>query len=253
MSGYLESLFSLAGRVAVVTGANSGIGRAIAQALGAAGARVVLLARDQARLAEAAADIRQAATVRVDLTDRAGIARAADAATEPFGEPDILVNAAGVNIRPPLGELSVAEWDRTLAANLTAPFLLGQRYGPGMAARGRGRIINVTSQQAVRAYANSGGYGASKGGLAALTRSQAEAWSPYGVCCNAIAPGVVRTPMTESMLADPARAAAFAARTLIGRNGELADFAGAAVFLAGDACAYITGQTLFVDGGFSAH
>ncbi len=168
-----------------------------------------------------------------------------------FGEPDILVNSAGVNLRPPLGVLTSAEWDQLMAVNLTAPFLLGQRFGPGMAARGWGRIINIASQQAVRAFGNSGGYGASKGGLAALTRSQSEAWAPHGVCCNSITPGFVATPLTVAVASDPVRSAALAARTMIGRNGEPADFAGIAVFLASQASDYVTGQMIFVDGGFS--
>jgi gluconate 5-dehydrogenase len=121
-----------------------------------------------------------------------------------------------------------------------------------MAARGWGRIINVVSQQAFRAYGNSGAYGASKAGLVGLTRSQAEAWSPSGVTCNAVAPGVVHTPLTEAVFADPAKVATHAARTMIGRNGLPTDFAGCAVFLASDASAAMTGQTLFVDGGYSA-
>jgi gluconate 5-dehydrogenase len=139
-----------------------------------------------------------------------------------------------------------------MAVNLTAPFLLGQRFGPGMAARGWGRIINVTSQQAQRAFGDSGGYGAAKGGLAALTRSQSEAWARHGVCCNAVCPGFVATPLTAPVASDPERSAALAARTMTGRNGEPGDFEGAAVFLAGPASAYVTGQTLYVDGGFSA-
>lgn len=169
-----------------------------------------------------------------------------------FGEPDILVNCAGVNIRPPLPMLTVPQWDRSLAVNLTAPFLLGQQFGPPMAARGWGRIINIASQQAVRAFGNSGGYGASKGGLVSLTRSQSEAWAPSGVCCNAIAPGFVATPMTREVASDPVRSAALAARTMIGRNGEPADFEGIAVFLASAASGYVTGQLIFVDGGLSA-
>jgi gluconate 5-dehydrogenase len=144
------------------------------------------------------------------------------------------------------------EWHQTLAVNLTAPFLLGQRFGPSMAGRGWGRIINVTSQQAHRAFGNSGGYGASKAGLAALTRSQSEAWAPSGVTVNAICPGFVATPLTREVAGDPVRSAALASRTMIGRNGEPPDFAGAAVFLASPASGYVTGQTLFVDGGFSA-
>jgi NAD(P)-dependent dehydrogenase (short-subunit alcohol dehydrogenase family) len=245
-------LFSLGGRVAVVTGGNSGIGRAIAEAFAVAGAVVVLMARDEARLRETAAALPPGtAWVTVDLADRDALAAAADLAAEPYGEPDILVNAAGVNPRPPMAELTIEEWDRLFAVNLDAPFLLGQRYAPVMAEMGWGRIINIASQQAVRAYGNSGGYGATKAGLTGLTRSQAEAWSRHGVCCNAIAPGVVETPMTQPIFSDPERAAAMAARTMTGRNGRPEDYAGVAVFLASRASDYVTGQTIFVDGGFS--
>ena len=182
----------------MVTGGSSGIGAGMAAALARAGAQVVLVARDAARLDAAAAGLRagggQAAWVSADLADRAGLERAADEAAEAFGPPDILVNCAGINLRPPLASLTVADWDLTMAVNLTAPFLLGQRFGPAMAARGWGRIINVTSQQAQRAFGNSGGYGASKGGLAALTRSQSEAWARSGVCCNSVCPGFVADP-----------------------------------------------------------
>ena len=194
----------------------------------------------------------EVAWVSVDLGDRGEVERAALAAAEAFGAPDILVNCAGINLRPPLASLSVQDWDLTMAVNLTAPFLLGQRFGPVMADRGWGRIINVTSQQAQRAFASSGGYGASKGGLASLTRSQSEAWAARGVCCNSVCPGFVATRLNAAVASDPARMAAMAARTMVGRNGEAADFAGVAVFLASRASDYVTGQTLYVDGGFSA-
>jgi gluconate 5-dehydrogenase len=139
-------------------------------------------------------------------------------AAAAFGEPDILVNCAGVNLRPPLGALSVDDWEPTMAVNLTAPFLLGQRFGPGMAARGWGRIINVTSQQAGRAFGNSGGYGVSKGGLAALTRSQSEAWAGSGVCCNSVCPGFVPARLNAAVAADPVRSAVMAGRTMVGRT-----------------------------------
>jgi gluconate 5-dehydrogenase len=253
---FLAELFSLDGRVAVVTGGSSGIGAEMARALGRAGAGVVLVARDKDRLQAAGEGLRAegagAAWVSADLADRAEVARAADEAEAAFGAPDILVNCAGVNVRPPLGSLSIEDWDLTMAVNLTAPFLLGQRFGPAMAARGFGRIINVTSQQAQRAFANSGGYGASKGGLAALTRSQSEAWAGSGVCCNSVCPGFVPTRLNAHIAADPELMARLAARTMVGRNGQAADFAGVTVFLASRASDYVTGQTLYVDGGFSA-
>jgi NAD(P)-dependent dehydrogenase (short-subunit alcohol dehydrogenase family) len=253
---YLDALFSLRGLVAVVTGGSSGIGGAVARALGRAGASVVLVARGEPALRDAAAGLErdgaQAAWVAADLGDREALGRCAGEATRPFGEPDVLVNAAGVNLRPPMEALGTGDWDRTMAVNLDAAFLLGQRYGPAMAARGFGRIINLASQQSIRAFGNSGAYGVSKAGISALTRSQAEAWSSRGVCCNAIAPGFVHTPLARAALEDPERARALAARTMIGRNGELDDFPGVAVFLASRASGYLTGQTVFVDGGFSS-
>jgi gluconate 5-dehydrogenase len=256
VTGYLDRLFSLDGRVAVVTGGSSGIGRAMAGALAHAGARVVVVARDEKRLAETVSELRaagrSAVAVSADLGDREAVERAAEAVAGEFGEPDILVNSAGINLRPPMDELTLADWDQTIAVNLTAPFLLGQRFGPGMAKRGWGRIINIASQQAARAFGNSGGYGASKGGVVSLTRSQSEAWAPQGVCCNAVSPGFVITPLTAEAAADPERCAALAARTMIGRNGLASDFEGVTVFLASRASDYVTGQVICVDGGFSA-
>ncbi|NUS44628.1 MAG: SDR family oxidoreductase [Mycobacteriaceae bacterium] len=254
-SNYVSDLFTLNGLVAVVTGGSSGIGRAAAEALGRAGARVVLIARNRRRL-EIAADSLvdhgcSAAFICADLSERGAVRQAADAAAEPFGEPDILINCAAVNLRPHLSQLTERDWDTTLATNLTAPFLFGQRYGPVMARQGWGRIINVASQQTIRAFDNSGAYGVSKAAVSALTRSQAEAWSAHGVRVNAIAPGLVKTPLSAALFDNTDRTEAMARRTMVGRNGDVDDFAGLAVFLAGRACDYLTGQTIFLDGGFS--
>jgi NAD(P)-dependent dehydrogenase (short-subunit alcohol dehydrogenase family) len=251
----LDDLFSLNGRTALVTGGSSGIGYAMAEAIALAGARTVLLARREAELEDAASRIRaqggEVYWLAADVGDRTRLAAAAEEAVEFVGEIDILVNCAGINLRPPLGEQTIEQWDRTMAVNLTGPFQLGQRFGPRMAARGWGRIVNVGSQQSISAFGNSGGYGASKAGLAGLTRSQAEAWSPHGVCVNTVVPGFVLTPLTAEAAADPLRVAALAARTMIGRNAVPEDFRGTALFLASAASAYVTGQLLFVDGGFS--
>jgi gluconate 5-dehydrogenase len=195
----------------------------------------------------------RAAAVDADLATRAGVRAAAEQAVEPFGEPDILVNCAGINLRPPMSELTEQDWDTTMAVNLTAPYLLGQRFGPRMAERGFGRIIHITSQQAHNATFDSGAYGVSKGGLESLARSQAEAWSRHGVTSNTLVPGFVPTPLNARLSSDPDRVAALAARTMVGRNGRADDFAGAAVFLASRSAGYVTGQSIFVDGGFSVH
>ncbi|MYU56033.1 MULTISPECIES: SDR family NAD(P)-dependent oxidoreductase [Streptomyces] len=254
---YLSEMFSLDGRVAMVTGGSSGIGRAVAEALARAGAGVVIVARKEAELAVAADELTahgcRAAWVSADLGTRDGVRAAAEGVVDAFGEPDILVNCAGINLRPPMGELGEDVWDTTMAVNLEAPYLLGQRFGPGMAERGFGRIIHITSQQAHRAFVQSGAYGVSKGALESLARSQAEAWSPHGVTCNTLVPGFVMTPLNARLSSDPEKVAALAERTMVGRNGLAEDFAGAAVFLASGASAYVTGQAIFVDGGFSVH
>lgn len=256
MQASIASLFDLEGRVALVTGGNAGIGGEIARALAAAGAAVVLAARRAQELELAAAQIAaeggRAASIACDLADREALFDCAARAAAFFGAPDIVVNAAGVNIRRPMLEITAADWDATLALNLAAPFFLSQRLAPAMIKRGWGRIINIASLQSVRAFGNSGPYGASKGGIIQLTRAQAEAWSKHGVTANAIAPGFFATALTAPVANDPVRWQQMADRTFIGRNGELADLRGTAVFLASRASDYVTGQTIFVDGGFSA-
>lgn len=257
MTTYLESLFALDGRTAVVTGGSSGIGRGIATALAHAGASVVVLARGQERIDETVSELTdagcRAAGVVGDLSTRHGIHAAAIDATAPFGEPDILVNSAGINIRPSYVEITEEDWDATLTVNTLAPFLLGQRYARKMAERGYGRLIHISSQQAHRAFVGSGVYGVSKGAVESLMRSEAEAWGHHGVTSNTLVPGFVLTPLNARLQNDPAQVSALAARTMIGRNGLPNDFASAAVFLASAGSRYVTGHSLFVDGGLSAH
>jgi len=257
MNDYLHSLFGLDGRTAIVTGGSSGIGRGIATALARAGAATVIVARGADRVEETVRELQdagcRAAGIVGDLSTREGIRSIAEAAIEPFGEPDILVNSAGINIRPAFADITEDDWDATLTVNTLAPFLLGQRYAVGMAERGYGRLIHISSQQAHRAFVGSGIYGVSKGAVESLMRSEAEAWGGTGVTSNTLVPGFVLTPLNARLQEDPEQIAALAARTMIGRNGVPDDFAGAAVFLAGAGSAYVTGHSLFVDGGMSAH
>ncbi|MCP4564803.1 MAG: SDR family oxidoreductase [Bosea sp.] len=252
----LASLFDLSGRTAFVTGGNSGIGLAMARGLGLAGARLVLVARREGELEQAAAQLEadgiDARWFTADLAMPEVAEQLSEACAREGFDIDILVNAAGINLRQPFDAVSAEAFDLHMAVHLRAPFLLTQRFAPAMAERGHGRIINIASLQSWRAFADSAPYGAAKGGVVQLTRAIAEAWSRHGVTCNAIAPGFFPTPLTAPVFGDPDRAARNAAQTAIGRNGELEDLVGATVFLASPASAYVTGQTLAVDGGFTA-
>ncbi len=252
----MRHLFDLGGRVAAVTGASSGIGRAIAIALAGAGAAVVCVARREDALADTVREIEsaggQAAAITGDLSDHRGVAPVAEAMAGPFGDPDILVNAAGINPREPAEAITPESWDRTLALNLSTPFFLARALVSAMSRKGWGRIINIASLQSERAFPNSIPYGASKGGVAQLTRAMAEAWSAEGILCNAIAPGFFPTALTAAVFDDAEAADRNARQTAIGRNGRLEDLHGVAIFLAAPASDYITGQILYVDGGFTA-
>ena len=244
-------LFSLAGRTALVTGGGSGIGRAIAEALSDAGAEILLAGRRQDPLQDALGN-RQGAWFAADVATEDGIAALAEWALARGNPPDILVNAAGINLRQPADEITPEGWQQTLDVNLRAPFFLTQALVSPMREKGWGRIINIASLQSLRAFQNGLAYGASKGGVAQLTRAMAEAWSRHGINANALGPGFFPTDLTGAVFADKARAEALAAQTAIGRNGEMSDLAGPAVFLASPASDYVTGQVLFVDGGFTA-
>ena len=164
----------------------------------------------------------------------------------------IQVNAAGINPRQSADDVTPQSWNQTIQLNLSTPFFFAQALVPGMKAAGYGRIINIASLQSVRAFPDGIAYGASKGGVCQLTRAMAEAWSSDGITCNAIAPGFFPTELTAPVFDDNERRGWAADQTAIGRNGELKDLAGISVFLASPASDYITGQTIFVDGGFTA-
>jgi len=252
----LKSLFDLTGKVALVTGASSGIGQQQSQTLARAGASVVLLGRRQEQLLSTVADIEalggKAAALALDLNAREQLAEVAKQAADQFGSIDILINAAGVNLRQPVDEITLESWDQTLNLNLAVPLFLARELVPGMQAKAWGRIINIASLQSSRAFANGLAYGASKGGIAQLTRAMAEAWSSKGINCNAIAPGFFPTGLTAPVYQNPDMLNKLAAQTAIGRNGELADLDGVTIFLAAAASDYITGQIIHLDGGFTA-
>jgi NAD(P)-dependent dehydrogenase (short-subunit alcohol dehydrogenase family) len=255
-SAAASAAFDLSGRRALVSGGNSGIGEAMALALGRAGARVLLLARREAELQAAAGRLRsegiRADVLAADLAELPALKAVAGRAEQILGGVDILVNAAGVNLRQPFEAVSPEAWQTQLALHLGAPFFLTQALAPGMRSRGWGRILNIASLQSLRAFANSAPYGAGKGGIVQLTRAIAQAWSPHGITCNAIGPGFFPTALTAPVFADTALAQHHAAQTCVGRNGALADLHGPTVFLCSDASAYVTGQTLMVDGGYTA-
>jgi len=248
-----QKLFDLSGRVACVTGASSGLGRRAADVLLAAGASVVGVARREAALAEwarSAGD--KAGYVVADLDDPSAMEAVAGKGRALFGAPDILVNAAGINTREAADDVTAAAWNTTLNLNLSTPFFLARAFAGDMKAKGWGRIVNFASLQSYRAFPSSIAYGASKGAVAQLTRAMAEAWSAHGITANAVGPGFFRTELTAVVFSDPERAARNAAQTCIGRNGEPEDMDGPMLFLCSDASAYVTGQVLMVDGGFTA-
>jgi len=252
----MMSDFDLTGKVALVTGASSGIGQRQAIALAQSGASVVLLSRRKNELLNVVSRIQledgQASALSADLSDRNQLTEIAARAKEPFGAIDILINAAGINLRQPVEEITLESWDNTLNLNLSVPFFLARELVPDMEANGWGRIINIASLQSSRAFANGLAYGASKGGITQLTRAMAETWSNKGINCNAIAPGFFPTGLTAAVYQNPEMLDILARQTAIGRNGELKDLDGITVFLSSQASDYITGQVIHLDGGFTA-
>jgi NAD(P)-dependent dehydrogenase (short-subunit alcohol dehydrogenase family) len=249
----MSDRFSVEGRIACVTGASSGIGRAIATALAEAGARVVGLARRAEALETWRAETAgETAALAADLATPSAMAQVAAEVTRAFGPPTILVNAAGINTRQPADAVTAEGWQATLNLNLSTPFFLAQALVPAMKDGGWGRILNFASLQTERAFPGGIAYGASKGGVGQLTRAMAEAWSRHGITANALAPGFFPTELTGPVFGDPEVAARNAAQTCVGRNGVLEDLIGPALFLCAPASDYVTGQILYVDGGFTA-
>lgn len=252
----LNDFYNFGNKRALITGGNSGLGLAMAECLGLAGAEVVLMSRREDVLKKAATDLQSkkisARYLPWDLSVAERIPDAAKKVLDDFGPIDILVNAAGTNMRKKFLEVTPQGWHSEMNLHLSAPFFLTQGFAPEMKKKGWGRIINIASLQSFRAFPNSAPYGAGKGGMVQLTRAIAEEWSRYGINCNAIAPGLFHTPLTEPVFENPEVVERFAQQTCVGRNGELRDIFGITLFLASDASAFITGQTITLDGGLTA-
>jgi 2-deoxy-D-gluconate 3-dehydrogenase len=251
----MNSAFSLEGRRALVTGASRGLGRGMAEALAAAGADVVCAASTRAGTDETAAAVRalgrRAWQVEADLADRAAVLALADEA-ERDGPIDILVNNGGTIRRHPATEFPLEDWDLVMRTNLDSVFILSQRIGAGMVARGSGKIINVASLLSFSGGITVPAYTASKHAVAGLTRALANEWARFGVQVNAIAPGYFVTDNTQRLRDDETRSAEISARIPAARWGEPADMAGPVVFLASSASDYVNGHVLLVDGGWMA-
>lgn len=250
---YLQQLFSLDGKVALVTGGTRGIGRAIAEALARAGADIAVSSasgQDAAVHAAILASGRRYAYFRCDLAERASRSRLVPQVIETMGRLDILVNNAGTTHRAPAAEYPLAEWDRLLSVMLTAAFELAQAAARAMLAQGTGRIINIASLLSFQGGLYVPAYAAAKSGLAGLTRSLANEWAAHGINVNAIAPGYILTDLTEPLERDPVRGPQILQRIPAARWGVPDDLAGAAIFLASEAARYIHGHTLVVDGGW---
>lgn len=246
----------LGGKVAVVVGATSGIGRVLALGLAEAGADVVPTGRRLANVEECASEIealgRRTVRVACDVTDARSLDAAREAVESALGRVDILLNSAGRTKRTPTLELPESEWNDILETNLTGTLRACRAFAPGMLARGWGRIINIASLASFVGLFEVAAYTASKAGVAGLTRALAVEWGPRGVNVNAIAPGVFRTDFNQALLDGTPRGQEFLTRTPMGRFGTTSELKGAAVFLASDAASFVNGEVLAVDGGFLA-
>ncbi|HSR29547.1 MAG TPA: glucose 1-dehydrogenase [Anaerolineae bacterium] len=252
----VPSLFSLADRVAVVTGGSQGLGRGIALALAAAGAHVCPVSRTQAAVEAVAEEVRsfdrRSLPLAVDVTEEAQIQEMVQRLVDEFGRLDILVNSAGIVSLKPTIEFPAEEWRKIIRVNLEGTFLCCKEVAKVMLEQGRGKIINMSSVRGHQGRAKDPAYPASKGAVNLLTKSLAIEWAQQGINVNAIAPTFIRTDLNAYMLDDPATRDWVLGRIPMGRVGQIWDLFGAAVFLASPASDFITGQTLYVDGGWTA-
>jgi NAD(P)-dependent dehydrogenase (short-subunit alcohol dehydrogenase family) len=247
---------SLNGRCALVFGGTSGIGRAISHGLAEAGADVVPVSRRVEEVSKTAAEIRsmgrRTLDLTADITSRPDIQRVIDRTLSAMGRIDVLVNSAGTTRRAPSFEVDDETWDRILDVNLKGTWTSCQIVGRVMKGQGHGRIINIASIGGILGLHEAAPYCASKGGVVMLTRALAAEWAQYNIAVNAIAPGVFETPLNRAIVNEPGRKASILSRTPLARFGSLEEIKGAAIFLASDSASFVTGEVLFVDGGFVA-
>lgn len=251
-----SDLFSLEGRLALVTGSSQGIGLALAEGLASHGASVVLNGRSAAKMDEAvkvlASKGHAAHGAVFDVTERAAVAEAVARIERDIGTIDILVNNAGMQFRAPLEDFPEDKWQEMLQTNISSVFFVGQAVAQRMIPRRRGKIVNIASVQSELARPAIAPYTATKGAVRNLTRGMCTDWARHGLQVNAIAPGYFRTPLNQALVDDPQFSAWLAKRTPAGRWGDVAELVGAAVFLASDASSFINGHVLYVDGGITA-
>jgi len=252
----MTNLFSLSGRRVLITGSSQGIGFALAQGLAEAGAEIILNGRDAAKLAKAAATLRElGATVHevaFDATDHDGVRKAVDEFEQSNGAIDILINNAGMQHRTELENFPADAFERLLQTNIASVFHVGQAVARHMIGRGAGKIINIASVQTALARPGIAPYTATKGAVGNLTKGMATDWAKHGLQCNAIAPGYFDTPLNAALVADPEFSGWLEKRTPAGRWGKVEELVGAAVFLSSPASSFVNGHTLYVDGGITA-
>jgi NAD(P)-dependent dehydrogenase (short-subunit alcohol dehydrogenase family) len=250
-----RSLFDLSGKIVVVVGGTSGIGRVLALGLADAGADVIATARRRNLVDEVGAEVerrgRRTLKVPCDVGDETSLAAMRDAVLNAFGRVDVIVSCAGTTRRAPTLEMDTAEWQRIVDVNLMGTLRAYKAFAPGMIANGSGRLIAIASLSSFVGLQEVSAYTASKSAVAGLTRALAVEWARHGVTVNAIAPGVFKTDLNATLLAGP-RGQELLKRTPMGRFGRLEELVGAAVYLASDASSFVTGQLLVVDGGFLA-
>ncbi len=254
---YMTELFNVSGKTALVTGGSKGIGLRMAWALGKAGANVVIASRNLKDLERAKNELQEDGVscryYSVDVTDKKQVEDVIQQVVDEFGSLDVLVNNAGMNIRKPLIEIEEHDWDQVQSTNIKGLFLVGQAAAKQMIKQRRGKIINISSILGKIGMRNQSSYAASKGGIDQLTKVWANELAEYGITVNAIAPAYIKTPMTEGWLSDPQRYEQIVDRTMLKRVGELSDLDGPILFLSSAASSYVTGQILYVDGGWTAN